>query len=95
VNFSPRIDPRILHALAALDDPGEPIAECRRRLGRLAGELGLPRPSYERVRQLVHIHRRSERRPGHVEALLDLAFYTNPPEDVLADLLTRDTSRRG
>jgi hypothetical protein len=64
VQFAPRIDPRILRALSKLDDPDESIAESRRRLGEVARELGLPRPSYERVRQLVHLHRRSRSRPG-------------------------------
>jgi hypothetical protein len=93
VQFAPRIDPRILRALAKLDDPGESIAECRRRIGEVASELGLPRPSYERVRQLVHVHRCSRSRPGHVDALLDLALYTRPPQDVLADFLTGEASR--
>lgn len=95
VEFAPRIDPRILRALEALDDPGESIAESRRRLGEVASELGLPRPSYERVRQLVHVHRRSKSRPGYADALLDLAFYTRSPGEALADLVTGEALRRG
>jgi hypothetical protein len=84
-----------MRALEAVDDPGEPIAECRRRIGEVARELGLPRPSYERVRQLVHAHRLSRSKPDHIDAVLDLAFNTRPPEEVLADLLAGERSRAG
>jgi hypothetical protein len=91
VKSSPRIDRRLIRALPALDDPTEPIAETRRRLGALAESLDLPRPSYERVRQLVHANRRV--RPGRTKAelLADLALYTGPPQELIGELLSADT----
>jgi hypothetical protein len=53
-SIAPRIDGRLLEALAALDHEDVPIAETHRRLGRLARRYGLQRPSYEQVR--VHIN---------------------------------------
>jgi hypothetical protein len=91
MKFSPRIDMRLIRALPELDDPEKPIAETRRRLGDLAFQLDLPRPSYERFRQLVNLQRSmSGLRPGRVDALLDLAFYTAPPQRAVTELLVRD-----
>jgi hypothetical protein len=53
VRLAPRYDPRLLEALAALDDRAVPVAEVCRRLGRAADDLGLTRPSYVHVRRLV------------------------------------------
>jgi hypothetical protein len=64
VDSAPRVHPALLAALEQLDDPRLSIAELHRELGRLAHRFGLPRPSYERVRQLVHEHR-SRRLPPH------------------------------
>jgi len=55
---APRIDQRLIAALARLDDDTEPIAVTYRRLGRVAELLGIVRPSYEQVRVLVHSERR-------------------------------------
>ncbi len=66
------------------------MAETRRRLGAVAETLGLPRPSYESVRQLVRAHRRSRRRRSEAEIILDLALYTGPPDKLVADLLSSD-----
>jgi len=52
--FAPRIRPELLRTLARLDDPAVPIAEINRRLGREAERRGFRRPSYQRVRVLVH-----------------------------------------
>ena len=51
-------------ALGALDDSREPVAEINRRVGALAKELGLPRPSYAQIRRLLRADRleRAERR---------------------------------
>jgi hypothetical protein len=64
VESAPRIDRRLVEALAALDDVREPVAEINRRVGALASELGLPRPSYAQVRRLLWADRleRSEQR---------------------------------
>ena len=82
--FAPRISPRLLAALAQLDDERWPIAETSRRLGAEAERLGLPRPSYQRVRELVHELRRLKRRqPTTLTVLFDVAAHTRPTEAVL------------
>jgi hypothetical protein len=48
----------LLRAIVHLDDLRIPIAEVNRRVGTEAERLGLTRPSYERVRELVHLARR-------------------------------------
>jgi hypothetical protein len=57
VSSAPRYDERIVAAIYALDDPREPIAETCRRVGRVAAQLGLPRPSYVHLRRLVQAER--------------------------------------
>jgi hypothetical protein len=94
VRSSPRIDSRLLRALPDLDDPKRPIAETRRRLGELAVELDLPRPSYERVRQLVNAQRSLVTRPSRSGALIDLVFYTAPPRRAFAEVLSPESSER-
>jgi hypothetical protein len=51
---APRIAQPLLEALPRLDDGTRPIAEICRLLGAEADSRGLTRPSYERVRALVH-----------------------------------------
>lgn len=81
--IAPRISPRLLEAIVRFDKPSRPIAETSRRVGREAERLGLPRPSYERVRELVHMMRRIQRGPTTASVLLDVAFRLRPPEAVL------------
>jgi hypothetical protein len=57
VRAAPRIDRRLLDALERLDDGTAPIAEVCRRLGAEADASGLTQPSYESVRELVHVLR--------------------------------------
>jgi hypothetical protein len=57
VRSGPRIDPRLVAAIARLDDGAIPIAEVCRRIGAEAESAGFTRPSYERVRELVHLSR--------------------------------------
>jgi len=81
--FAPRIAPVLLEALVELDDPALPIAEINRRLGRRAEQLGLRRPSYQRVRELVHESRQFQQRrrePTTTQVLLDIVFRARPPE---------------
>ena len=88
--FAPRISHRLLDAIARLDDSRLPIAEVNRRVGREAWRLGLPKPSYQRVRELVHALRRlRHRRPSTTDVLLDVAFHRRGPMELL-DLLVRD-----
>jgi len=64
VESAPRLDRRLVAAVPALYDARRPIAETNRRMGALASELGLPRPSYSQVRRLAiaEQRRRAERR---------------------------------
>jgi hypothetical protein len=57
VEIAPRYDGRIIEAVRALDDRGEPMAETARRVGAAAAELGLPKPSYVHLRRLIVAHR--------------------------------------
>ena len=61
-----------------------PIAELCRRTGDAAERLGLPRPSYERVRTLVHEFRRRRRyKPTTGEVLWEVAVRARPPDHFL------------
>jgi hypothetical protein len=76
-----------VEALVRLDDKRVPIAEVNRRVGEEAERLGLRRPSYQRIRELVHQSRRLRRsRPTTTSVLVDVAFRVRPPEAVLDHL---------
>jgi hypothetical protein len=84
LSFAPRIPRQLLAALVRLDDRTLPIAEIHRRLGGEADRLRLTRPSYQRIRVLLHEARRFRRhRPSTTEILVDVAFRLRPPEAVL------------
>ena len=84
---APRLDRRLLEAIARIDDPSEPIAETYRRSREVAAELGIPRPSYERVRLHVHVaRRRREQRRRARDTLIAVALHQKPP-DALYDIL--------
>jgi hypothetical protein len=85
-SFAPRIGPRLLAAIVRLDDPRVPIAETCRRVGAEAERLGLTRPSYQRVRELVHRARRLRRGPTTTSVLLDVMSRARPPEAVVAHI---------
>jgi len=59
--FAPRIPRRLLDEIERLSKKRVPIAEINRLVGAEAARMGLPRPSYERVRLLVHDARRYRR----------------------------------
>jgi hypothetical protein len=64
------------------------MAETYRRIRALSAELGVPRPSYERVR--VHLRAVRSRRARQAEArelVFQLAYNTRRADQVLADLL--------
>jgi hypothetical protein len=76
VECAPRYDARILEAARLLDDPGRPIAETARRVGRVAAELGLPKPSYVHLRRYIgdfrdEQEREAARRREIISILLD------------------------
>jgi hypothetical protein len=94
---APTIDSRLVAAIEVLDDPGVRIAETNRRLGEIADSLGLPRPSYEQVRTIVHRARRLGPQPGAGQVLLEIAFRVRPPTafgDYLAGTLPPEPPRR-
>jgi hypothetical protein len=76
---APRLDRRVLALIACVDDRSLPIAETYRRARNSCAELGIPRPSYERVRQHVHdVRRRDELLRRKQKTLLAIALYTKP-----------------
>jgi hypothetical protein len=77
------MSPHLLETLVKADSLSVPIAETCRRVGAEADRIGLARPSYERVRLLVHEARRIRRGPGTARVLADVAFRVRPPEAVL------------
>ncbi len=79
LRFAPRIPDRLAKTLVRLDDRNVPIAETCRRLGAEADRLGLTRPSYERVRELVHLERSIRRGPSTTSVLVDIAWRVRPP----------------
>jgi hypothetical protein len=83
-----RIPDRLYKRLLKLDDPSRPIAETYRQLAAEAERMGLTRPSYERIRVLVHQSRRwrRSRGPSTTSVLVDVAFRVRPPEAVLDQL---------
>jgi hypothetical protein len=84
--LAPRISPRLLEAIVRFDDRTVPIAETCRRVGQEAERLGLTRPSYQRVRELVHESRRIRRGPTTASVLVDVAFRVRPPDAVIDQL---------
>ena len=84
--MAPRIRKELLEAVVRHDKRTHPIAETARRVGREAERLGLTRPSYQRIRELVHESRRLRRGPSTTSILVDVAFRVRPPEAVLDHL---------
>lgn len=80
---APRIGPSLWAAIERLDDERLPIAEVYRRVAAVAELIGLARPSYERVRVLVHEHRRRGLAPSAGQLLLEVGFRARPPEALL------------
>jgi hypothetical protein len=94
VQFAPRLSAELLDVVERLATESVPIAEINRRVGAEAERRGLPRPSYQRVRVLVHEAR--ELRRGYVptsEVLLDIAARTRSPY-ALTELAIREPRRR-
>jgi hypothetical protein len=85
--LAPRISPRLVEAIVRFDDRSVPIAETCRRVGCEAERLRLTRPSYQRVRELVHESRRIRRGPNTAAVLVDVAFRLRAPE-AIADHLS-------
>jgi hypothetical protein len=86
LSFAPRLSRKLLVAIVRYDDRKVPIAETYRKVGREAERLGLPRPSYQRVRVLVHASRRARRGPSIASLLVDAALNVRHPKHVLEEL---------
>jgi hypothetical protein len=78
--FAPRVSPRLLAAIERLDDGKMPFAELRRLVGDEADRVGVPRPSYERVRTPAHELRAARAETTTTEVLWDVAWRVRPPE---------------
>ncbi|HEX4931005.1 MAG TPA: hypothetical protein VFV62_09865 [Gaiellaceae bacterium] len=74
MDFSvPRDDPRLHALVVGLDRDGAPVAETWRQVGEAASDLGLPRPSYHTIRELVRAERvRKRARTATRRAALDV-----------------------
>jgi hypothetical protein len=102
VELAPRYDPRILEAARALDDRGEPMAETVRRVGRVAAELGLTKPSYVHLRRYIVEFRAEQdteraRRQEIAKILLDTyedAMYSRIIDPWLVEERIRNAGRR-
>lgn len=79
VEIAPRYNPQILDAVYALDDRSEPMAEIARRVGRVAAELGLPKPSYVHLRRYIRVKREAEdearERAAAIRAIFTDAYF--------------------
>jgi hypothetical protein len=74
VRSAARLTPELLDVLARIHDDRLPIAEIARRLAIEAEIRGQTRPSYERVRQLVHDVRLEQANsgPGRLQLTLEV-----------------------
>ena len=83
--FAPRLPARLFDEIERQSKRRVPIAEINRTVGEKAVAMGLPRPSYERVRVLVHEARRLRRTgPPSVSTIaLDVALRARPPEAII------------
>ena len=65
------------------DDEKRPIAETYRTVAVLAERIGLPRPSYESIRRVVHATRSGKRDPSIGQVLLDIDLRRRHPEEIV------------
>jgi hypothetical protein len=89
LTFAPRLPARLRDEIARQSRRPVPIAEMNRRVGEVAVAMGLPRPSYERVRVLVHAAWRSaaQAQARIVTFAVGVALRLRPPRVVLFRLL--------
>jgi hypothetical protein len=86
VPSAPRLHRRLVNEIIRLSMSRLSAAEITRCVGAKATRDGLPRPSYERVRLLVHEARLRALEPSTADVLLDVAFRVRPPEHIGAHL---------
>jgi hypothetical protein len=85
VKFAPRLSPRLVDEIERLACERLTAAEISRLVGAKAERLGLPRPSYQRVRVLVREHRERRRPQSTADALLDVTPRVRPPVALLGE----------
>ena len=84
----PRVERRFLDHVTHFDDRSQPMAETYRRIRATAAQMGIPRPSYERVRMHLRSTRLSQDERTQARTLVfQLAYNTRPADEVVADLL--------
>ena len=85
-----QIEGALLFELARLARESKPIAEINREVGRRAAALGMVKPSYARVRQLVHELRSAAADdvadPSWLELLLDVDLRARSPMAIIDKL---------
>jgi hypothetical protein len=86
VRMAPRLSHRLVAAVDRLDDGKMPLAELTRLVGAEAARLGLPRPSYERVRTIANERRAERELPTTGEVLWDVAWRARPQTDILKQI---------
>ncbi len=84
---APRVDPQLLVAIGRLDDSSLPIAETYRRCRGAATTLGIPRPSYERVRLHVREVRRERERARVARETILAVLLHQKPVDALNEIV--------
>ena len=80
---STRFTPELVRLVERLAREDLRAADIHRLLGDRAAELGVPRPSYERTRQLVHDVRLEPLVPGWADVATDVAFRVRPATALL------------
>lgn len=95
MEFSPRVDRRLVAAVWGADVERLSIADVWRFVGASADRLELCRPSYHAVRLLVidERERRADRRAAIADAVEELWSFTGTDYEALATRLAR-TRRR-
>jgi hypothetical protein len=83
---APRLPQRLLDVVERLASRQVPIAEINRLVGAEAERMGLPRPSYQRVRQLVHEARAIRARPTRTRVAVDYALRARSQDELLSRL---------
>jgi hypothetical protein len=78
VRSATRLTPELVRLAEQLARKDHCAADIHRAVGARAGELGVPRPSYERTRQLVYEIRLEPIEPGWGEVLTDVAWRVRP-----------------
>lgn len=86
MRFSSRYPPELVRFVERLSERELSAAEIHRAVGDRAAELGVPRPSYERTRQLVFGSRIRSPEPSWGEVLLDVDLRIRPPDAILDKL---------